>query len=179
MFFYILLACCAVVIIVFVFFIFSCESKQKKLDIVYPSSEEKISGKKRNALLLFQPFEPLEEENKKVKDFVLDFFKENDYNITINYPSEDINYNIKNFDVIIILAYEYRNNIGKPMLEYIKRSSFEEDNLLFITIGENKYNTKFLDRIKKETDSSNNIFVTKVYDTKMDDLNNLLNTYFK
>ena len=65
------------------------------------------------------------------------------------------------------------------MLEYIKRSSFEEDNLLFITIGENKYNTKFLDRIKKETDSSNNIFVTKVYDTKMDDLNNLLNTYFK
>lgn len=179
MFFYILLSCCVVIIIVFAFFIFSCETKQKKLDTIYPPNEEKISGGKRNALLLFQPFEPLKEENKKVKDFVLDFLKENNYNITLNYPSKDINYNAKDFDVIILLAYEYRTNIGQPMLEYIEKSNFEEDNILIITMCENKYNTKLRDKLKESIDDSNNIFITKVYDTSMNDLDNLLKTYFK
>lgn len=179
MLFNILLAFCTVIIIIFGIFVFSCEMNERKLNTMYESKEEVFSGEKRTALLLFQPFEPLKEENEKIKNFVLDFFKEHNYNIKANYPTNEIKYNAEEFDVIVLIAYEYRNNIGKPMIDFIEESAFIEKNILLITIGKNLNNTSLLDKLKNDIDSSNNLFTLKTTTNDTNDLNDLLNKYFK
>ena len=140
--------------------IFSLYSTVTTIDKAYPSNEILLKGGEKQALLIYEPSKSKLSESVALK--AADAIKNNGYTVTINYPSDELNYDLEKYDVIVFGSPVYAGKTSSVLKDYMSSNIIENKKILLYSIG------KFEDKKDELNDlkaciSSNNIIEAEKY----------------
>jgi flavorubredoxin len=101
------------------------ENKPKEIII-------KGSGNKR-ALIIYQKSK--HGAITKVTMDIADILKSKGYSVTINHPSSKINYNLSDYEYVLLGSPVYIGSVSDPLTKYIENNSFIGKKVLLYLIG--------------------------------------------
>ena len=139
--------------------------------------DEKIlkSEESKNALVIFQP--SAHNTSKLVSYKLAKFLHQKGYSVTINYPSNELEYNMDDYDLICFGTPSYMGNPSSVLKKYISSQHFKNKKIFLYSVGEVSEETKELDTLKELFNSSNNIkthkFIKKNIPTIHEELHTL------
>lgn len=150
------------IVILFILFIFSIwlKNRVKALNIVHKPDELKIGKGKKSAIIIYQKSK--HDSMTKMANVIADCLAKNDYTVTINYPSDEVNYVLKEYDLIVFGSCVY---IGRPspvLSNYIMKNRFRDKKVLIYTVGLHKNDNNDLNELKVLLDVKNEIHMIKV-----------------
>lgn len=142
------------------------------LNKTYDLNENTVGNGKKSALLVYSLSRGngTEEMSKNIANTL----SENNYTVTMNYPSEKLNYNLKDFDLIIFGTPVYAGKISSSLEKYIKSQNIKNENIILFVTGMLTDKHEEEETMKKWLDSSNSISTIKVNSKDYDKMNNFI-----
>lgn len=142
------------------------------LNKVHQPNEVTIGKGEKSALIIYSPSNSNGTEN--MSKSIADTLSKNDYTVKINYPSDNLKYNLKDFDTIIFGTPVYMGKISSPLENYIKSQNIKNQNvILFVTgMAVDKHDEE--ETMKTWLDTSNSINTIKVKKNDYDKMNNFI-----
>ncbi len=152
----------ALLILLFVMFFVSIWLKNglKVLRITHKPNEIKVGNGKKSALIIYQPTK--HDTATKLTKAVADCLAENGYTVTINYPSNEINYILSEYDLIIFGSGVYLGNFSPVLSDYILRNRFRNKKVLIYTVGLKTDDLTDLNELRVMLDDANEVHGIKV-----------------
>lgn len=139
----------------------------------HPPDEMILGEGKKQALIIFQP-----SNNETTKNVTIELAQElveQEYRVTINYPSKELTYDLNSFDLIAFGTPVYMGKISLQLESYISNQSIENKSILLFATGMNLDQLGELKQMAAWFDNSNQIDALKV--GKADPA--LINWFFK
>lgn len=120
--------------------------------------EETVSGAgEKKAIIIYQP-----SFNGGTTDVVCALKEElADYTVTVNYPSDKLDYNLEDYDLIIFGSAIYASEPSECLIEYIQSQSFSGKTVFVFTTGIKLSELDGLEKVKNSVGGVNNVFGTK------------------
>jgi flavodoxin len=134
-----------------------------------PNEQVSGSGDKK-ALIIYQP-----SQNDGTGD-VVNALKEvlTGYTVTTNYPSEQLDYDLNNYDLIVFGSAIYAGEPSECLIEYIQSQKFEGKDVFVFTTGMRLAELEGLDKVKNSVGGINNVFGLKAQKTDLDKFKDFL-----
>ncbi len=174
--FFIILSCIIILILAsLVIFFLWLRRGVKSLSKDYPVKEVKKGTGYKKVLILYQP--SLHNTAEKVTNTVIDTFLNLGYSITANYISDELDYNLNDYDFIAFGSPVYVGNISPKFIKYIKCSNIENKEILIYTVGNIDTEEQETDELTHLLKDKNTIHKIKI-SPKPSDLQNLI-SYIK
>lgn len=150
-------------ILLFVLFIVSILLKNglKDLNVIHKPNEIIIGKGTKSALIIYQPTK--NETANYFAKFIAEYLSENDYTVTINYPSNEINYNLNNYDLLVFGSGVFLGRFSPVLSSYLLANRFKNKRVLIYTVGLRTNDLTDLNELKVLLDSENEIYGIKVY----------------
>lgn len=140
-------------------------SSVNSIEKVYPSREITIGKGEKKALLIYEPSKSKLSENVSLK--VTDIMQNNGYSVTINYPSDELEYDLNDYDTIVFASPVYAHKISPVLEKYIKDNPIENKKIILYTLGKLE-NKSDLDKLKECVSKNNTIYAEKYTDSTED-----------
>ena len=100
----------------------------KALRITHKPNEIKVGNGQKSALLIYQPTNHM--SVTKLTKVLADCLANNGYAVTINYPSNETNYILSEYDLIIFGSGVYLGSLSPVLSDYIWRNKFKNKKVL-------------------------------------------------
>lgn len=113
-----------------------------------------------NALLIYQPSK--HDTTKNIAYAVADEFKTNGYNVTVNYPSDKLSYDLEKYDVIIFGTPIYAGKPSKVLCDYIKKNQFSGKSVFIFATGASPDVITEIEEVEGLLQEGNDVFKIKV-----------------
>lgn len=148
--------------VIFIIFLGSIWLKRglSVLNKTHTPNEVKLGSGEKTAIIIYQPTKHNTAYN--ITMAIANTLVKNGYTVTINYPSNDINYNLSQYDLIIFGSSVY---VGKPspvLGNYILRNKFRGKKVLIYTVGSLINDDSDLKELKVLLDGVNDVKAIKV-----------------
>lgn len=130
------------------------------LSKVHSTDEVIIGDGLKTALIIYQP-----SSNDTTSNVTLELAQQladNGYTVTINYPSQTLDYDVDVYDVIVFGTPVYMGKVSSVLENYIKSLQIEEKEVLLYVTGMNLDDTTELSTMAEWLDSSNSIDAIKL-----------------
>lgn len=148
-----------VVLIVTAMIVFSIVNKANNK--VYEPKEVVYKGHlDKKALILYQPSKGDTTEN--ITKVVAKELNALGYIVVVNYPSENLTYNLNDYDVIAFGSPVYMGQTSKPLSQYIKDNKFTEKKVLIYLTGSSIEEMAELNKVEENLQKGNNVYKIKV-----------------
>lgn len=151
-----ILTCFVVTIGIAVAIIYSTVTSINK---VYPSEELVFNGGDKKALLIYEP-----SRSSLSKDVALktaEIMQKNGYTVTMNCPSNELNYDLQKYDFIVFGSPVYAGHVSPVIEDYMNNNKVENKKILLYSVGKFTDNTNELEKLKACVSQNNNIEVEK------------------
>lgn len=132
----------------------------KVLNITHQPNEIKVGNGKKSALIIYQPTKHNTATN--LTKAIADCLAENDYTVTINYPSNEINYILSEYDLVIFGSGVYLGRFSPVLSDYILRNRFKGKKVLIYTVGLRTDDLTDLNELRVMLDDANEVHGIKV-----------------
>ncbi len=86
---------------------------------------------------------------------------DNGYTVTINYPSEDLSYDLEKYDVILFGSPVYAEKVSKVLKNYMENNPVEDKEILLYSVEQNADDKNELNDLKEFISSDNNVTLAK------------------
>lgn len=127
---------------------------------VYDPKEIKVEGGQKQALIIYEPSKSNLSEEVTLK--IADTMKEEGYTVTINYPSDKLNYDLNKYDVIAFGSPVYCGQVSPVLKKYIENNPIENKKVIAYTIGHDDNNKTDLENLESYI-SDNNVINAEKY----------------
>lgn len=135
--------------------------------IMNPKEEIRGDGNKK-ALILYQPSR--HSTAKNVTEKVVETLVEKGYKVTINYPSEKINYDLDEFEFLGFGSPIYVGRYSAELKKYLTNHKFSNKKVLVYAIGSRLDDTDEIDSMYELINRNNQTFKIKVSKDTADSL---------
>ena len=132
----------------------------KALRITHKPNEIKVGNGQKSALLIYQPTNHM--SVTKLTKVLADCLANNGYAVTINYPSNETNYILSEYDLIIFGSGVDLGSLSPVLSDYIWRNKFKNKKVLIYTIGLKTDDLTDLNELKVMLDDANEVHGIKV-----------------
>lgn len=133
-----------------------------------PKEVVKGQGDKK-ALLLYQPSR--HSTAKNITESIADTLVAKGYQVTINFPSAKLNYNLDEFDFLGFGSPVYVGRYSEQLKLYLSNNKFKKKKVLVYAIGTRLDDTDEIDSMYDLIDSENEAFKIKVSKNTASSLN--------
>ena len=99
----------------------------------YEPKENIINGGEKQALLIYEPSISSLTEDASLK--IADVMNKKGYTVTINYPSDELKYDLDKYDTIVFGSPVFAGKVSPVLEEYIERNSIENKKVIVYTTG--------------------------------------------
>ncbi len=132
--------------------------------------EQVIGDGEKKAIIIYQP-----SKNGGTTDIV-GAIKEvlADYTVTVNYPSEKLEYNLNDYDLIVFGSAIYALHPSECMIEYAQSQKLENKDVFVFVTGLHPEEKEGLEELKNAVGGINNVFGIKVQKTQFDEVKRFL-----
>lgn len=140
---------------------------------VYLPNERIITGRENGSskiLLLYQPSR--NGTTVRAAQIVADTFNELGYQVVMNYPSAQLEYNISEFEKMVFISSVYMGKMAQPIYDFIQKENFMGREILLIAIGMATEEKKELDHLEKTIPEGNLIKKVKIIPEQISNLEN-------
>lgn len=98
------------------------------------SKEIIIKGNnKKNALILYQKSSHKTATNVTME--IVKILNSKGYNVTVNYPSSNIKYNMEEYEIVCLGSAVYMGTVSEPLIKYIESNKFSGKKVIIYLIG--------------------------------------------
>lgn len=132
----------------------------KVLNITHKPNEIKVGSGKKSALIIYQPTK--HDTATNLTKAIANYLAENDYTVTINYPSNELNYILSEYDLIIFGSGVYLGRFSPVLSDYILRNRFKDKKVLIYTVGLRTDDLTDLNELRVMLDDANEVQGIKV-----------------
>lgn len=134
----------------------------------------KGSGDK-TALIIYQPSNG--HTAKNMANTIAETLADNDYTVTINMPSDTLNYDVRSYDLIVFGTPVYIGSVSSTLKDYVKANPvLDKDVILYVT-GMLTDDHKEEEEMRTWFDKSNHIFTIKVGKGKQEQIQTFIENY--
>lgn len=149
-----LLLLAIVVVIGWMYSTVTCINKE------YTMEEIVLGEGEKTALLIYEPSK--HDTAKEVSMSVAQIMADHGYTVTVNYPSSELSYDWKTYDVIAFGSPIYGGKVSPVLKDYVERNPVENKKLLLYSMGLAPVdNTAEIDEMNSWVSANNDIFKTK------------------
>jgi menaquinone-dependent protoporphyrinogen IX oxidase len=153
----ILLSVLGILLITIVVFVYTSVTSINK---EYKSNEIVFGQGDKSALLIYEPSN--HDTAKEVSMSVAQIMANHGYTVTVNYPSKELSYDWKKYDVIALGSPIYMGKVSPVLEAYVKRNPVENKKFLIYSMGALPVDdTTEIDEMNSWISSNNNVFKTK------------------
>lgn len=99
----------------------------------YKANETVIGSGEKKALLIYEPSKS--DVAKEVSMSVAQTMKDAGYTVTINYPSKELTYDWKEYDVIALGSPVYFGTVSPALKKYVQRNPVENKKIFIYAVG--------------------------------------------
>lgn len=92
---------------------------------------------------------------------IADVMNKKGYTVTINYPSDKIEYDLNKYDIIVFGSPVFADNISPVLKEYIVKNPVENKKIILYTTGKFSDKKNELEKLKSCISSNNEIYAEK------------------
>lgn len=149
-------------IIIFILFLGSIWLKRglAVLNKTHTPSEIILGEGEKTAIIIYQPTK--HDTAYNITMAIANVLKENGYTVTINYPSDEINYNLSEYDLIVFGSGAYVGKSSPVLGNYILKNRFRDKKVLIYTVGKLIKDDSDLKELKVLLDGVNDVKAIKV-----------------
>lgn len=126
----------------------------------HPSDEMILGEGRKQVLIVYQP-----SNNETTSNVTMELAKQladQGYQVTINYPSKELTYDLNSFDLIVFGTPVYMGRISSQLESYVSNQSIENKSIMLFSTGMNSDQLDELKQMAAWFDSSNQIDAIKV-----------------
>ena len=127
------------------------------------ANEEKIYKTKKGnqrALVIFQ--DSKHGTVSKYADTVREQLLGKGYNVTVNHPRNDLNYDPMKYDLVVLLGPVYLGKPSKTFTDYISKNPFINRKIVIILVGYNPEDTRELKILEERLPNHNTVYTLKI-----------------
>ncbi|MEG2119495.1 MAG: hypothetical protein RRY53_04005 [Pseudoflavonifractor sp.] len=126
----------------------------------WKNPEERVFGSgTRQALLLYQPSN--HRHNVPLVTALAEYLAANGYRVTVNYPSEQLNYDPARYDLLVFGSAVYMGDTAKPLRNYLQGHPVTGKQILLFVTGTDEKAPE-LEALKLMLPDENQIFALKL-----------------
>lgn len=96
------------------------------------------------------------------------------YTVTLNHPSDKLEYNLNDYDLIIFGTAIYANEPSECLVEYIQSNSFSDKTVIVFATGIRLNEMEAVDKVKNCIGGINDVYAIKAQKTELDKFKNYL-----
>ena len=147
----------------FVLFIVSfwLKNNLKILNVTHIPDEKVVGNGVKKALIIYQPTK--NEVAKNLTKVIADCLLQNGYTVTVNYPSDELNYILSEYDLVAFGSAVYIGRFSLTLGSYMLKNRFKNKKVIVYTVAPNVNNITDLNDLKVLVDSGNEVHAIKVY----------------
>ena len=97
------------------------------------NKEQVLEGSGKRVLILYQ--ESRMGLTKKAVNLAAKTFQEAGNQVTLNHPRKDLEYNLVDYDIIILASPVYAGQVSKPLFAYVENQDFSGKQVLVLITG--------------------------------------------
>lgn len=136
------------------------KNRLKVLRTAHEPNEIKVGNGEKSAIIIYQPTK--HDAATKLTKAVADCLAENGYSVTINYPSNEINYILTEYDLIVFGSGVYLGNFSPVLSDYILHNKIKNKKVLIYTVGMKTDDLTDLNELRVMLDDANEVHGIKV-----------------
>ncbi len=147
----------------FVLFIVSfwLKNNLKILNFTHASDEKIVGEGAKKALIIYQPSKNNVATN--LTKVIADCLAQYGYTVTINYPSDELNYILSEYDLLIFGSAVYIGRFSPILGSYMLKNRFKNKKVIVYTVAPNVNEVTDLNDLKVLVDSLNEVHAIKIY----------------
>ena len=147
----------------FVLFIVSfwLKNNLKILNFTHASDEKIVGEGAKKALIIYQPSKNNVATN--LTKVIADCLAQYGYTVTINYPSDELNYILSEYDLLIFGSAVYIGRFSPILGSYMLKNRFKNKKVIVYTVAPNVNDVTDLNDLKVLVDSLNEVRAIKIY----------------
>lgn len=149
-----LLLVTAVILVMVLFFSVNGKEQANKEQYLSVDSSEK------SALILYQ--ESRMGLTKKAVEIAGSTLQNEGYSVTFNHPREDSEYNVQDYDIIVLASPVYAGQVSTPLLNYADTQDFTDKSVFVLLTGDDLKQTAELEVMKDKVTTAAALNAIKV-----------------
>lgn len=134
---------------------------------VHEPDEVVVKGGEKKALLIYQPSKSSMTKDASLK--LADVLKEEGYTVKVNYPSDKLNYDLNDYDVLAFGSPVYAGQVSTVLKDYMNNNPVENKKIIVYSVGSIPNNQDELNALEASVKGSNDIFKKKYTKDTEDD----------
>ena len=149
-------------ILLFVLFFasFWLKNSLKVLNTAHNPDELVIGNGQKLALIIYQPTK--HKSASGMANVIADCLSEKGYTVKINYPSNQLDYNLSEYDLLVFGSGVYFGRVSPVLTEFIMKNSLKNKSVLIYTVGSRTDDLTDLSELKILFDNTNFVRAIKV-----------------
>lgn len=132
----------------------------KVLNVIHKPNEIKVGKGNKTALIIYQPTK--HGTATKFAKIIAECLTEHDYTVIINYPSNELDYILSEYDLIVFGSGIYLGRFSPVLSDYILQNRFKNKKVLIYNIGFRTNDLTDLNELKVMLDDANEVYAIKV-----------------
>lgn len=133
-----------------------------------------VSGTSQNALLIYHPSK--HNTTGHVAEIVADELNSHGYDVTVNHPSDKLDYDLNDYDILVFGSPAYLGSASQALLDYLKSHPFYNKKVLIFVTGITPDDVREVRQINECLKKKNDIRGIKVSKNSEQTIRTFINT---